>query len=103
MILTILYPAEQTARFDEGYYAGRHIPMLQDMWADLIERVDMISFPPDGDGPAPCRMMTIVHFHDAAALGAAMAHPRMAELQADVAVFTDCVPQAHVGVRAKAG
>ncbi len=97
MILTIFYPASGCTRFDEDYYAQTHIPLLRSLWGGLIDHVEQISFPPEDGGTAPYRMITIVRFPGERAFGEAMAHPRIAELQADVAAFTDCVPDVHVG------
>ena len=62
MIITIFYPTAGMTRFDESYYAEVHIPLLKTLWGDLIEYVEMISFPPVSGTETPYRMMTVVVF-----------------------------------------
>jgi uncharacterized protein (TIGR02118 family) len=102
MILTIFYPVDQMTRFDEDYYVQTHIPMAKSIWDGLLDYVEMISFPPAEGQMSPYRMITVIRFASADAFGRAMSDPRMAELQQDVAVFTDSQLVAHVGERASA-
>lgn len=96
MIVSVIYPNHDGAKFDVDYYLATHTPLVQAVWNP--DRIVLVQ----GDGaatggPAPFAMIGHFHFASAEAMGAAMAHPRMAELQADVANFTDITPVAMLG------
>lgn len=96
MIVTVLYPNHEGARFDPRYYADHHARLAAEMWSpekvELIEGVGAA-----GGGAAPFALVAHFHFASAEAVGAAMAHPRMGELIADVPNFTDIQPQIMMG------
>ena len=96
MIVTVLYPNHEGARFDARYYADHHAKLASEIWSP--DKVDMVEGVSGAAGGAPPYAM-VAHFHfaSAEALGAAMASPRMAELVADVANCTDIQPQIMVG------
>ena len=90
MIVTVLYPAHEGARFDGAYYAATHAKLAQDIWnPEAIMLVEGVDGP---GGPAPYRLVAHFHFASGEAMGAALASPRMAELAADVPNFTDIAP-----------
>ena len=94
--MTILYPAHDGARFDGAYYAATHAKLAQEIWNPAA--IMLVEGLPGPDGsPAPYRLIAHFRFADAAALGAAMASPRMGELAADVANFTDITPVITLG------
>jgi uncharacterized protein (TIGR02118 family) len=96
MIVTVLYPTHEGAKFDAAYYKATHAPLAMDVWgisqAELIEGVGT----PTGE-PAPYALIGHFHFPSEEAFGTAMASPRMGELMADVANFTDIQPQIMIG------
>lgn len=96
MIVTVLYPNHDGARFDPAYYRDTHAPLAAAIWNPA--KIELIEGLPGADGSAP-PFALIAHFHfaSAEALGAAMGSPRLAELQADVANFTDIVPTITLG------
>ena len=98
MVLTVLYPSSTLSRFDEVYYTSRHIPLLMDVWAQHLVRVDLCRGAVGPDGREPIfRMIASIYFHSATACEAAFADPRAKEIAADVATFTDCSPQTLFG------
>ena len=50
-----------------------------------------------GGGTPPYALIAHFHFASPEAMGQAMANPRMGELQADVANFTDITPAIMIG------
>jgi uncharacterized protein (TIGR02118 family) len=96
MIVSVLYPSHEGARFDAAYYRDTHAPLAQDIWNP--DRIDLIEATPAPDGSAPAFAL-IAHFHFASpeAFGTAMGNPRIGELQADVANFTDITPTVVMG------
>src|ERR1051325_6802738 len=95
MSLNVIYPNHDGARFDMRYYRESHIPLATKvMKADgviLIEGVPM------GDSPAPYVMIAHFQFASLEALKAGLDDPRMADVRADVAKFTDIKPTIMLG------
>ena len=93
--LNVIYPNHDGARFDMRYYRDTHIPLaMKVMKADgviLIEGVPM------GASAAPYAMIAHFQFASPEALKAALDNPRMAEVRADVATFTDIKPTVMLG------
>jgi uncharacterized protein (TIGR02118 family) len=95
MSLNVLYPRHEGARFDLAYYRATHIPLAMEvMKADKVMLTEGV---PSPNGPAPFVMIAQFQFASADALQAATAHPRMAEVRADVAKFTDIKPTVMLG------
>jgi uncharacterized protein (TIGR02118 family) len=96
MIVTVVYPNHDGARFDGRYYADHHARLAAEIWSP--EKVDLIEGVGGAGGGAPAYAL-VAHFHFASpdALSAAMTSPRMGELVADVPNFTDITPQIMVG------
>jgi uncharacterized protein (TIGR02118 family) len=59
--------------------------------------VMLIEGVPNGSSPAPYAMIAHFQFASPEALKAALADPRMAEVRADVAKFTDIKPTVMLG------
>ncbi|WP_375285914.1 EthD family reductase [Sphingomonas sp.] len=96
MIVTVLYPNHEGARFDARYYADHHAKLASEIWSP--EKVELIEGVGGAAGGAsPYAMVAHFHFASAEALGAAMANPRMGELAADVPNCTDITPQIMIG------
>jgi uncharacterized protein (TIGR02118 family) len=96
MIVTVLYPNHEGARFDAAYYVDHHARLAAEIWAP--ERIDLIEGSGGaGGGPAPYALVAHFHFASPEALGTAMANPRVAELMADVPNCTDITPQIMIG------
>jgi len=95
MILSVIYPNHEGARFDGAYYRDHHAMLAREVWNP--DRVELIEGQEMGGGAPPFALIAHFHFASPEALGAAMASPRRDELRADVANFTDIVPQVMIG------
>lgn len=96
MILSVIYPNHDGARFDADYYRDRHTPLAKEVLNP--DDVTLIAgLPMPGAGAAPYAMIAHFHFASPDALQAAITNPRMAELQADVPNFTDIRPTITLG------
>lgn len=40
--LSVMYPLRDGAKFDLDYYVSRHIPLLQQLWGDLMEGTEVL-------------------------------------------------------------
>jgi uncharacterized protein (TIGR02118 family) len=96
MIVSVIYPNHDGAKFDADYYANTHGKLVEEIWAPARTTLVRGTASPGG-GAAPFAMIAHFEFADAAALGAAMSNPRTAELTADVPNFTDIQPQLMIG------
>lgn len=95
MSLNVIYPNHDGARFDISYYCDTHIPLVMEvMKAGSVILIEGI---PMGAAAAPYVMIAHFQFASAEALKAALDNPRRAEVQADVANFTDIKPTLMLG------
>lgn len=96
MIVSVIYPQHDGARFDADYYRSSHAPLAVEILgpdkATLVEGIPMPGAP-----AAPYALIAHFHFASPEAMHAALGNPRMAELQADVANFTDIQPVLMLG------
>jgi uncharacterized protein (TIGR02118 family) len=77
------------------YYRDNHIPLaMKVMKADSVILIEGV---PMGASPAPYVMIAHFQFASPEALKAALDNPRMAEVRADVATFTDIKPTVMLG------
>ena len=95
MSLNVIYPNHDGARFDMRYYRDTHIPLV--MKVMKADDVILIEGVPMGASAAPYAMIAHFQFASPEALKAALDNPRMAELRADVATFTDIKPTVMLG------
>jgi len=83
------YPHVADGRFDEGYFVSHHIPLAQEILAPEAVGVRVLK-PVALAGQEPAaRMIVEFDFPSREAMQRAVASPRMAELAADVANYTD--------------
>jgi uncharacterized protein (TIGR02118 family) len=95
MSLNVIYPNQEGARFDIGYYRDTHIPLaMKVMKADTVILIEGV---PMGAAAAPYAMIAHFQFASPEALKAALDNPRMAEVRADVPKFTDIKPTVMLG------
>jgi uncharacterized protein (TIGR02118 family) len=93
--LNVIYPNHDGARFDMRYYRDSHIPLaMKVMKADSIMLIEGV---PMGTTAAPYVMIAHFEFASPEALKAALDNPKMAEVRADVATFTDIKPTVMLG------
>jgi uncharacterized protein (TIGR02118 family) len=95
MSLNVIYPNQEGARFDKGYYKSTHIPLA--MKVMKAASVTLIEGVPMGATAAPYVMVAHFQFASAEAVTTALADPAMAEVRADVAKFTDIKPTIMLG------
>ena len=96
IVLTITYPHVPGSKFDEDYYRKNHMKMVDECWSPA--EVTIVNGRPGLDGSDPAfRLMALVGFNSMADIGTAFQHPRMAELTADTANYTDITPVISVG------
>ena len=96
MIVSVIYPNHDGARFDAAYYRTRHAPAVEKAWQPVSTTlVEGVGAP--GGGPAPFAMIAHFGFASAEAMGQALAGPATAELVADIPNFTDIQPQMMIG------
>lgn len=74
MIVSVVYPNHEGAKFDGAYYRDHHAKLATEIWNP--DRVDLIEGQPMGGAPAPFALIAHFHFASPEALGAAMANPR---------------------------
>ena len=96
MILSVIYPNHDGARFDADYYRASHAPLAMDiMQADSVTLVEGVPMP--GAATAPYALIAHFHFASPETMQRGLASPRMAELQADVPNYTDIQPTIMLG------
>ena len=95
MSLNVIYPNQDGARFDTSYYRSTHIPLARKVMK--AASVILIEGVPMGSSAAPYVMIAHFQFASSEAVTAALAHPAMAEVRADVAKFTDIKPTVMLG------
>lgn len=95
MSLNVIYPNQDGARFDAGYYRSTHIPLA--MKVMKARSVLLIEGVPMAGAAAPYAMIAHFQFASADAVQSALADPAMAEVRADVAKFTDIKPTVMLG------
>ena len=92
-VLSVMYPNQPGARFDETYYLERHIPLVRRVWAPMgLTEVRLLrgASTPDG-GPAPFQMIALVAFRSIDALHQALA-AHSEEVFASIQRYTDIQP-----------
>jgi uncharacterized protein (TIGR02118 family) len=98
--ITILYPQTPHSRFDMDYYLGTHMPMsLRLLRTHAGFRALSVERGTAGPDAAPAPFVAACHylFESAEAFMSAFA-PHAAELQGDIANYTDIAPVIQVGV-----
>lgn len=98
IIVSVLYPSSDGAKFDQAYYDATHIPLVKDAFGGTgLKDVLVFKGLPGGDGaPPPYVAMAHLVFEDAAALQASMGGPKAPAVSADVANFTSITPTIQI-------
>lgn len=98
--LTVVYPYDASARFDDAYYIATHIPLAREVWGDAITDVT-IHFALAGlAGDPPFSAIAHIEFASMEAFQQAMAQPRAAEVGADLANFSGVTPKTQLSRKA---
>ena len=91
--VTVLYPNQEGAKFDMGYYLGKHIPMVQKLLGSALKGV---SVEQGLGGVAPgssAAYSTICHlFFDSVESFQGAFGPHAASVQADVRNYSSVTP-----------
>ena len=86
----ITYPGVSTTRFDRGYYAAKHLPLVMKAWAPFGLQSATAFYPEDsGDGIIA---LCICLFVSDAAVTASFASERTQEIMDDISNFTEAKP-----------
>ncbi|MHB1305113.1 MAG: EthD family reductase [Acidiphilium sp.] len=91
--ITVLYPKTATSRFDTGYYHGKHMKLVADLWGSMgLEGASVLhgTTGPDGKPPA-FAVITTLRFASMEAFGKAAAEHGPA-IMGDIPNFTDVEP-----------
>ena len=91
--VTVLYPNETNASFDNDYYMDKHLPMVRERLAPALESVK-VEFGISGgapDTPAPFVALGHLQFTSLDDFSAAFA-PHAEEILADVPNYTSIAP-----------
>jgi uncharacterized protein (TIGR02118 family) len=96
--VSVLYRAEDVTRFDFDYYVDHHLALVRERWGTSgLTRAEAFRGLADPSGAAPdMHAIALLHFDSMRSLEAAMAGPHMAEIAADVGVFTDAPPRLQI-------
>jgi uncharacterized protein (TIGR02118 family) len=91
--VSVLYPYAEGARFDHGYYAGVHMPMLQQRLGAACQGYAIDKGMAGARAGSTPRYVAMCHIYceSAAAFQAAFA-PHARDVMADVANYTDIAP-----------
>jgi len=87
--LSVTYPSGEGTTFDHDYYATSHVPLCNSTFSPLKTEIDK-----GLDGPNAAA----VHFYfdSMETLQGAFAHPKMGDVMADVANYTNIAPVMQV-------
>lgn len=98
IVVTAVYDNAPEARFDLDHYARVHLPLVRARWSDagLISIEGLRAIAAFGDGPPRYGVIAILRFPTMAAFEAAAGGEHAAEITADIANFTDLLPDTQV-------
>jgi uncharacterized protein (TIGR02118 family) len=98
--MTVVYPYDADKPFDEAYYADKHLGLIREVWGDAVTGVTVHHALAGLAGDPPYSTVAQVDFASMEAFQQAMAHPRAAEVQADVANFSGVTPAIQLSRKA---
>ena len=102
VVLSVLYPASDGARFDRTYYDATHIPLVREasQATGLTDVRVLHGLSAGGGGAALYVAMAHLEFASPEALQASLGGARAGEVMADIANFTDIQPITQVSAPA---
>jgi len=93
LVVTVMYPGGESARFDHAYYAESHMPMVRRLWKPMGLQHDQVARGVAGpDGAAPAYVVTTLLTFDSMDSFKAAADQHGAELFGDIPNFYDGSP-----------
>ena len=94
IVISVMYPYTEGARFDWDYYTTSHRKLVEDAFGPTgmasVQMLKGVSSP--GGGPPPYEVIALLTWPDQAAMVATMTGPRVGEVQGDLPNFTDIAP-----------
>ncbi|NJR78116.1 EthD family reductase [Sphingomonas corticis] len=90
--MTVVYPYDADKPFDEGYFASTHVPLIREVWGDAVTGVTVHHALAGLSGDPAFATIAQVEFASMEAFQQSMAHPRAAEVQADVSNYAGVIP-----------
>jgi uncharacterized protein (TIGR02118 family) len=96
--VSVLYPHDQGAKFDMGYYLGKHIPMVKQKLGAACKGLSVEQGTAGGAPGAPPTYVAMAHllFDSAEAFQAAFA-PHANQIMADIPNCTPIQPAIQIG------
>ena len=98
--MTVVYPYAADAPFDQAYYIDSHIPLAREVFGDAVTDVSVHYALAGLAGDPPFAAIAQLEFASMEAYQQAMAHPRAAEVGADVANFAGVTPMIQLSRKA---
>ena len=96
VVVYVSYQGTSDTRFDREYYVSRHLPLCIQAWSQYgLQRVT--AFFPALAEPGTIAICECV-FRDEAAMEASFSSPELADVMADLPLFTDVAPTRLRGV-----
>lgn len=93
LVIAVMYPGADGARFDHAYYAETHMPLVRRLWGPMgLQRDQVMRGLPSPDGVAPSYMVTTLLTFDSMDSFKAAAATHGEEIFADIPKFTDASP-----------
>lgn len=94
--MTVVYPYAADKPFDEAYFSATHVPLLKEVWGDAVTDVTVHHALAGLSGDPDFATIVQVDFASMEAFQQAMAQPRSAEVQADVANYSGVTPSVQL-------
>lgn len=93
LMIAVMYPGGDGARFDHNYYMETHMPLVRRLWGPMgLQRDQVMRGLPAPDGAAPAYMVTTLLTFDSMDSFKAAAGQHGAEIFADIPRFTESTP-----------
>jgi uncharacterized protein (TIGR02118 family) len=98
MVLTVMYPTTDGARFDWDYYNDAHIPLVRAAFAPtgLLDTQVLRGVSARDGGTPPYVAIANLVFADQETMNQSLTGPRAGEISADRTNFTDIMPVAQL-------
>lgn len=90
VVVYVSYQGRAEERFDRQYYVDDHLPLVMKLW-EKYGLVSVTAFFPLREQPGTLAICECI-FRDEAAVTAVFSSPEVAEVMADVPLFTDIHP-----------
>ena len=95
--ITILYPGGEGTKFDMNYYANNHMPMLKELFGDVLKKIEIdkgISGRTPND-PVPYVAIGYLYFDSLEAYSNAF-QPNAEKILSDIPNYTNIQPRVQI-------